>query len=159
MDDSSPKTIAINPDDYDAQHVGRTADGRQFFLTRPFEPAIGGRVGREFVALYIFDASGKLLEARIDDFGPRLPQAAPPGNVARVHDQKHHQLFEQRLRELGDVRFERIEIAPFTVDRFGTTFGLIPRPPEDDEGGWWVEVEPGNYMAFHKPWDSGDYDT
>jgi hypothetical protein len=48
MDDSLPKTIAINPDDYHARHVGRTADGRQFFLTTPFEPAIGGRVGREF---------------------------------------------------------------------------------------------------------------
>jgi hypothetical protein len=22
-----------------------------------------------------------------------------------------------------------------------------------------VEVQPGNYMAFFEPWDSGDYDT
>jgi hypothetical protein len=123
MDDSPPTTIAIDPDEYYARHVGRTADGRQFFLTTPLEPAIGGRVGREFVALYLFDASGQLLEARIDDFGPRLPQAVPPGNVARVHDQKHRQLYEQRLRELGDVSFERIEIAPFAVEQFGTTFG------------------------------------
>jgi hypothetical protein len=24
---------------------------------------------------------------------------------------------------------------------------------------WAVEVQPGNYMAFFEPWDSGDYDT
>jgi hypothetical protein len=65
-----------------------------------------------FVALYLFDASGKLLEARIDDFGPRLPQAVPPGNVARVHDQKHRQLFEQPLRELGDVRLNGSRLLP-----------------------------------------------
>jgi hypothetical protein len=149
MDDGPPKRIAIDQDDYHARHVGRTADGRQFFLTTPFEPAVGGRAGSEFIAMYLFDATGQLLEARIDDFGPR----------AGVDVEKCRQLYEQRLRELGDVRFERIEIAPFAVERFGTTFGLIPRPPEDDDGGWWVEVEPGNYMAFHEPWDSGDYDT
>ena len=37
-------------------------------------------------------------------------------------------------------------------------FGLIPRSPEGDDEGWWVEMHPGNYMAFHEPWD-GDYDT
>jgi len=24
---------------------------------------------------------------------------------------------------------------------------------------WAVELQPGNYMAFFEPWDSGDYDT
>jgi hypothetical protein len=68
-------------------------------------------------------------------------------------------LFELRLSELGDVEFGRIEIAPFQVERFGTTFGLIPRPPEDEGDSWWVEMQPGNYMAFHEPFDSGEYDT
>ena len=35
MGDGRPELIAINHDDYHAEHVGRTADGRQFFLTRP----------------------------------------------------------------------------------------------------------------------------
>ena len=65
MADGPPDTIAIDPDDYHAEHVGRTADGRQFFLTTPFDPAIGGRAGSEFVALYLFDATGKLLETRL----------------------------------------------------------------------------------------------
>src|SRR5689334_9708150 len=59
-----PKTVALAPDDYAARFVGRTADGRQFFLTHPFVPAVGGDPGREFLALYLFDKDGALLEAR-----------------------------------------------------------------------------------------------
>ncbi|MEU3456907.1 hypothetical protein ABZ671_25400 [Micromonospora sp. NPDC006766] len=57
------------------------------------------------------------------------------------------------------MTFGRIEVAPFAVERFGTTFGLIPQPPEDGDDFWWVELHPGNYMAFTAPWDSGEYDT
>lgn len=149
MAEGPPHLVAINHDDYHAEHVGRTADGRQFFLTTPFEPAIGGRDGNEFVALYLFDEAGKLLEAKIDEFGPR----------ATLDDDRRHEVYDQRLRELGDVGFGRIEVAPFALERFGTTFGLVLREPEDDEDVWAVEVQPGNYMAFFEPWDSGDYDT
>src|SRR5579862_5998252 len=115
MSDGPPELIAINHDDYHAEHVGHLSDGRQFFLTRPFEPPIGGRASNEFVALFLFDAEGKFLEARIDEFGPR-----------KTMDQdKAREVYEQRLRELGEVRFDRIEVAPFSVERFGSTFGLI----------------------------------
>ena len=33
------------------------------------------------------------------------------------------------------------------------------RAPESEDDGWWVELQPGNYMAFHEPRDSGEYDT
>ena len=115
MRESPPDLIAINHDDYYAEHVGYTADGRQFFLTTPFEPGIGERKGSEYVALYLFDAAGKLLEARIDDFGPR----------AAVDEAKRHQVYEQWLRDLGEITFTRIEVAPFGVERFSTTFGLV----------------------------------
>jgi hypothetical protein len=149
MSDGPPSLIAINHDDYQAEHIGRTANGRQFFLTTPFEPAIGGKVGCEFVALFLFDGAGTLLEAKIESFGPR----------ASLDDTKRRRLYEEWLNELGDVSFERIEVAPFSVERFGTIFGLVPRPPDEDGDGWWVELQPGNYMAFHEPWDSGEYDT
>lgn len=149
MSDRPPDMIAIDHDDHHAEHVGHTVDGRQFFLTTPFEPAIGGRMGGEFVALYLFDTAGKLLEARIDDFGPR----------ATLDDNKRRQVYEQRLKELGDVTFDRIEVAPFAVERFGTTFGLILREPEEEDDPWAIEAQPGNYMAFFEPWDSGEYDT
>ena len=47
---SAPEKIAIAHDDYHAEHVGRTRDGRQFFVTTPFVPH-----GREFIAVYLFD--------------------------------------------------------------------------------------------------------
>ncbi len=146
-----PDLVAINHDDYHAEHVGRTADGRQFFLTTPFVPAtrIGASEGGEFVALYLFDGSGKLLEAKIDEFGPR----------ASMNKELRRQVYEQRLRELGEVTFGRIEVAPFALHRFDTTFGLVAREPDDDDDLWSVELHPGNYMAFFEPWDSGDYDT
>jgi hypothetical protein len=151
MHGNPPDLVAIDHDDYHAEHVGRTADGRQFFLTTPFEPAsaVGAGDGCEFVALYLFDAEGELLEARIDSLGPRV----------NVNPEEAHRLYLQRLQELGEVSFERIEVAPFAIDRFGTTFGLVLREPEDEEDVWAVEVQPGNYMAFFEPWDSGDYDT
>lgn len=149
MSDGPPKMIAIDHDDYHAEHVGHTADGRQFFLTTPFEPAIGGRNGSEFVALYLFNAEGELLEAKIDDFGPR----------ATLDEKKRRQVYDQRLKDLGEVTFDRIEVAPFAVERFGTTFGLVLREPEDEDDPWAVEAQPGNYMAFFEPWNSGQYDT
>jgi hypothetical protein len=152
MAQGPPTLIAIDHDDYDARYVGRTVDGHQFFVTTPFVPARADNGGREFIAVYLFDSQGGFLEARIDDLGPRsqLDQ-----NAARS-------LLERRLAELGKLLYQRIEVRPFQVERFGTTFGLIPRPPEsdeDDEASWWVEVQPGNYMAFQEPWDSGEYDT
>ena len=69
--------MAIEHDEHYAEHVGRTGDGRQFFLTTPFEPAIGGQKGSEFVALYLFDGGGKLLEAKIDDFESKARAARP----------------------------------------------------------------------------------
>ncbi|WP_410631253.1 hypothetical protein [Amycolatopsis sp. cmx-4-83] len=108
--------IAIDHDSYLAEHVGRTADGRQFFMTMPFMPAAKGQ-GNEFVALFLSDRSGQLLEAGIDEFGPR----------AQLDRDRRQSRYNARMRELGQVTFTRIEAAPFAVERFGTTFGLIPR--------------------------------
>lgn len=140
----APQLLAIDHDDYHAEHVGRTADGRQFFLTTPFEPG-----QQEFVALFLFDAAGRFLEARIDAFGTR----------EEMDDDARKATYRARLRELGEVTFTRIEVEPFAVERFGTTFGLIAQPPEEEGDQWWVELHPGNYMAFAEPWDDGDYDT
>jgi hypothetical protein len=55
---SKPDLIAIEHDDYHAKHIGHLQDGRQFFLTTPFIPAMGGNPGKEFVALFLFDKPG-----------------------------------------------------------------------------------------------------
>ena len=66
-----PERIPIAHDDYHASRIGRLKDGRQLFVTTPFIPALGSNPGREFVAVYLFDSSGALLEARIDDLEQR----------------------------------------------------------------------------------------
>jgi hypothetical protein len=88
MNDGPPKIIAFEHDDDRAAHVGLTADGRQFFLTTPFEPAVGGRPGCEFVAMYLFDAGGKLLEARIDGFGARAVMDGEGADISMNRDCK-----------------------------------------------------------------------
>jgi len=149
MQAQPPTLIAIDHDDYHANRVGRIKDGLQVLVTTPFVPALAGESGREFLAVYLFDTKGKLVEARIDDLGPR----------AEFDRDQALRLLDQRLSELGPINYCRIQVQPFAVERFGTTFGLVPRPPEDHDDSWWVEAQPGNYMAFHEPWDSGEYDT
>lgn len=146
--DGIPETFPINHDDYHAKHIGRIADGRQFFLTQPFVAAIGQETGGEYIALFTFDTNGRLLDAAIDDLGPR---ATLDRDVAAM-------LYQQRLESLGDVEFCDIRIAPFRAERFGIDFGLIPRECEDEVDEPAIEMQPGNYMAFFNPWD-GDYDT
>lgn len=94
---------------------------------------MGDESGREFLAIYIFDPNGKLVEARIDDLGPR---------TALDRDQAR-QLLEQRMSELGPFDYVRILVQPFAIERFGTTFGLVPRAPEGENDNWWIELQPG----------------
>ena len=78
---------------------------------------------------------------------------------ATLDDNERRRVYDLRLHELGDVTFERIEVKPFAIERFGVTFGLVLREPEEEDDIWAVEALPGNYMAFFEPWDSGEYDT
>jgi hypothetical protein len=123
---------------------GRTTDGRQFFLTTPFVPASdpAGVTGREFLALYTFDEAGHLVEAVIDDLGTR----------ANLDEAVYAARREELLRSLGPLRYCPIQVAPFTVRRFGADFGFILRPPEDEGEDYCVVVEPGDYMCFWPPW-------
>src|SRR5262249_33705246 len=134
-----PEKISILHDEYHARHIGRTSDGRQFFVTSAFEPAIGESSGREFVALFLFDNDGTLIADRIDELGTRQELGLdgwPPGNKASgtiIDD-----AIERRLAELGAVTFEDIVIRPFGIDRFGTTFGFLAIEPEEDGDEWCV---------------------
>lgn len=141
-----PALVAIDPDGEDANRIGRLPDGRQFFLTNPFHPGTieGGR--RHFAAQYLFDPAGGLLDARIEEVG--LNDDGPIDE----------ELLDQWLAALGESSHERIEVQPFEVSRLGHRFGLIASY-QDDGDYWTVEVQPGNYMAFFQPWDSGSYDT
>ena len=146
-----PKSVALNHDDYHAEYVGKLKDGRQFFLTTPFVPAerVDSPSGREFIALYIFDAAGRLQSATVDDLGPRVSMDGTARNARR----------DALLASLGEVTYQRIKVAPFRIEMFGVEFGFIARAPTEDDEDWSVTLEPGDYMCFWPPWTSGDYDT
>ncbi len=142
-----PERIPIKRDDYHAKYVGLTPDGRQFFFTTPYVLA-SREPGCEFLARFLFDSQGNLCEDTIDNLGPRN----------EMDGDSYLKLSRQRIEELGDVTYGDILVKPFSIERFGVTFGLIPFPPQQENGNWWVEFHPGNYMAFTDPWD-GHYDT
>lgn len=143
-----PKIFPILHDDYHASIIGRLVDGRQFFVTEPFVPAIAPSAGREFIAVYLFTADGEFSEAIIDDLGTR----------DKLDIEKATLLRKKRIKELGELEFCNIKVAPFSIERYGVEFGFIPRPPDDEDDDWWVILVPGDYMAFTEPWD-GEYDT
>ncbi len=149
MNSNKPVIVAIDHDDYHAEHVGRTQDGLQFFLTTPFEPAISNSQGCEYIALFKFDLSGNLVDSIIDTIGSR----------GSYDEDARKNIYLARLKELGDVTYQRIEVKPFSINHNGVEIGLITREPEDEDDIWAVELLPGNYMAFFEPWDSGEYDT
>ena len=146
-----PKIIRVNRDEFYANLVGKTQDGRQFFVTQPFVP-----YGNDFVACYMFDENGAFVEAKIHDIGKRT-SGQLPGN-AISNDSNINAVQLEMLAELGDVDFTDIQICPFEYEYDGVVFGLIAQPPEDEDEEWTVIAEPGNYMAFYPPWD-GEYDT
>jgi len=144
-----PEKIAINHDNYSAKHIGRTKDGLQFFLTTPFEPAFPNTKGCEYIALFKFDLDGNLVDAKIDTIGPR----------GSYNEEERRQKYLSHLYELGEVKYQRIEVKPFSIKHNNVDIGLIIREPVDDDDIFAVELLPGNYMAFFEPWDSGEYDT
>ena len=146
-----PKRIRINHDDYYASLVGKTKDGRQFFITQPFVPG-----GHDFVARYLFDKDGAFLDAKIHDLGSRDSDVLP-GN-ALMDNHRVATLQKEMLEELGDTKFGNIKVSPFVHEWNGVNFGLVTQAPEEEDDEWNVIAEPGDYMAFYPPWD-GDYDT
>lgn len=143
-----PPFITIVPDDYHTPDVGRTEDGRQVFLTGPFVAALQDDPGREFLALYLFDARGRLVEARVSDLGVRADLDMETTSALR----------SQWLNSLGRTRRCPIKVRPFQLEQFGVRFGLVPEASDEGEGYSRVTVQPGDYIAFTPPWD-GNYDT
>lgn len=143
-DSRCPRRIKIVPDVHHTEHVGKTADGRQFWITTPFEAAIDGP-GREYLAVFLWNADGSFREARIVDLGPR----------AQLKQSVYVQQFKAELKRLGEIKRTPINVSPFRFERFGTEFGLIYSWYENSE---WVILLPGDVVAFTPPWN-GDYDT
>ena len=146
---SGPENFWIFPDEFHLPHVGRAGDGRQVFLTQPFVPAIGEDAGGEYIALYSFDADGRLADYSIKSLGPRCD----------LDEEEAGRLHREFLDSISPLKPQGILVRPFAIEHEGVKFGLIPHEYDDEDGDWTVEVHPGNYIAFIPPWDEGGYDT
>src|SRR5262249_56886979 len=149
MSKRAPMFVALDHDDAFAKYVGNLADKRQFFLTKPYLPAPPGQQEHDYLALYIVDEDGALLEARIEDLGLR----------DKVDVEKARGLRASMLASLGKYTPSRIFMVPFHTEKFGVEFGLVAHAPKRLIDEWHVTVEPGHYMTFSPPWDSGEYDV
>ena len=144
-----PERLTILPDEYHLPHVGHMRDGRQAFLTSPFVPDLGDRTGCEYLALYVFDADGLLVEHKITSLGQR----------SQVDEDEAQRLKEELIASVSPLSPRGISVRPFSITHDGVEFGLIPRQPDDEDEDWSVEAQPGNYIAFTPPWHEGGYDT
>lgn len=142
---NAPEKIHLIPDEWRITHVGRLADGRLFWVDAQLLPSRDAT--KDFVCTFLFDQDGRLVEHTIDLLGPR--GSYPDADVALT--------FDRHLSVLGNPPNADIWVKPFSVERDGVVFGLIPRQTEDGE--WLVEFMPGNTLAFYAPWEAGEYDT
>ena len=113
-----PKRIKIVPDDDHAEWVGKTSNGMQFFDTNPFDPAWPAKNHRdcEFIAVFLWNLDGSFNETRIDNLGPR----------SQLDHNKVNQIFENRIKELGEYKIMAINIEPFEMERVSRKeFGLV----------------------------------
>lgn len=141
-----PEKLAICPDDDRLPDVGVSPSGEQVLLTQPFTSPSDDGPGCEYIALYVFDVDGALIRHTIRSLGPR----------ATLDADYAESVFTEILDTISPLQLARIDVRPFSVWHDGVEFGLVPN---EFEGDWWVEMQPGNYVAFVAPWDSGDYDT
>lgn len=143
----APERFTIVPDDYHVPYAGTAEDGRKFFLS---EELFDG--DSAFVGVFLWNEDGTFDEVRVDavDRPGGLPpaQAGPAGT---------DELVGARLAELGDYVLEPIEVEPFTQDVDGVTFGW--NLDRYDDGTYFINIVPGDFIAYYAPWDGLGYDT
>ncbi|GAA2152099.1 hypothetical protein GCM10009844_35070 [Nocardioides koreensis] len=148
-----PERFTIVPDDYHVPYAGTAADGRKFFLSEElFSFGTAPDAGTAYVGLFLWRADGTFDEIRVDEV-PR-PDGLPPGQAGPAGADD---LVAERLAELGDYVLEPIEVEPFTEKVDGVTFGW--KVGRYDDGSYYINIEPGDFIAYYEPWDGLDYDT
>lgn len=144
--------IHLFPDDCHLPHVGRLKVGAQFWIDVQLLQEGGDT--RDFVATYVFDLEGRLIWNEILDAGLRSE-----GNMKTIEE-----VILSQLKKLGEFDRREIQVHPFSVEAFGSVFGLVVREPEPDSDlsgsgvlGPLVDVMPGWTLMFYPPWEEGSY--
>ena len=143
----APARFTIVPDDYHVPYAGTAGDGRKFFLSEELF-----HDDTAFVGLFLWHADGTFDEVKVS--AVQKPSGAPPGQAVPAGAPE---LIDARLRELGDYTLEPITVEPFTEKVHGVRFGWhIGRY---DDGTYFINIVPGDFIAYYAPWDGLEYDT
>lgn len=145
-----PARFTIAPDDYHVPYAGTAEDGRRFFLSE--ELFAVEKDGAGYVGLFLWKRDGTFDEIRVDEVGRAA--GVPPGQAAPAGADD---LVAARLAELGDYVLEPIEVEPFTRTVDGVTFGW--KVGRYDDGTYYINIHPGDFIAYYAPWDGLGYDT
>lgn len=143
-----PSRFTIRPDDYHVPYAGTAEDGRRFFLSQElFVPG-----GAAYVGLFLWHHDGSF--DRVEVVEVRRPRGLPPGQAGAAGSQH---LVDRTLAELGDYRLEPVDVEPFLTTVDGVRFGW--QAGHYDDGTAYLNIEPGDFIAYYAPWDGRDYDT
>jgi hypothetical protein len=145
--DQAPTRFTIRPDDHHVPYAGTAEDGRRFFLSEELFSDTTAWVG-----LFLWKADGSFDEVRVSV--GRRPTGLPPGQAAPADPGG---LVQARLAELGKYVLEPITVEPFTEQVDGTEFGWTVG--RYDDGEYFINIEPGNFICYYAPWNGDGYDT
>jgi hypothetical protein len=145
--DQAPQRFTIVPDDYHVPYAGTAEDGRRFFLS---EELFSGNDA--YVGLYLWKPDGTFDQVHVEAVPRRTD--APIGQAAPAGAQE---LIDARLAELGDYTLEPIEVEPFIEKVDGVNFGW--KVGRYDDGTYFINIEPGDFIAYYAPWDGLEYDS
>ena len=151
--DQRPERFRIVPDDYHVPYAGTAEDGRKFFLSQELVDAGSKRrAPSSYVGLFLWNADGTFDRVEVDSV-PR-PAGVPAGQAVPAGADD---LVAARLAELGDYELEPIEVEPFLTRVEGVRFGW--HVGRYDDGQYYINIEPGDFIAYYAPWDGLEYDT
>lgn len=146
-ENKAPERFTIVPDDYHVPYAGTAEDGRKFFLSEELFD-----MDSAFVGVFLWNADGTFDEVRVDEVVGT--DGLPPGQAGPAAAED---VVAARLAELGDYVLEPIEVEPFTQDVDGVTFGW--QVDQYDDGTYFINIQPGDFIAYYAPWDGLGYDT
>ena len=145
--DGVPARFTIRPDDYHVPYAGTAEDGRKFFLSEELSSGDTGWVG-----LFLWKPDGKFDQVRVNPVGRATD--VPPGQAAPGDSGG---MVKARLAELGKFSLEPIVVEPFTTMVDGTEFGW--KVGRYENGSYYINIEPGDFICYYAPWDGLEYDT
>lgn len=145
--DGPPSRITIVPDDYHVPYAGTAEDGRLFFLSDELFSQDAAYIG-----LFLWQPDGTFDEVRVEVVGRSGEVPSGQAVPADADD-----ALREALDVVGDYTLEPITVEPFLQEVDGVEFGW--RTGQYEDGTQYVNVEPGNFIAYYAPWDGLEYDT